>query len=211
MKKVIPILLFLLIGYIAVYLYPTGKIMADTRANLTATDARFVISDSLFHTGDLIFRDGRGVISSAFRRFSLNSPLYSHAGIIHRENGKIFVYHIIGGEPKPFGNMKKETLNNFIDPLQANAFAVYRFNIRPEIIDSFAIDYYSKNIEFDKKFDLKSDDKLYCTEMVYKILLKASGDKNLIPLSQISGLEYIACDNIYLSPHSKLIYSFHTK
>ena len=76
------------------------------------------------------------------------------------------------------------------------------------LIDSFATDYYSKNIEFDKKFDLKSNDKMYCTELVYRILQQASGDKNFIPLTEISGVQYVACDNIYLSSNSKLIYSY---
>ncbi len=208
MKKLAPILTVMLIGCFFVYLYTTDKILADTRSKIPAASGRHNISDSLFRSGDLIFRDGRGVISSAFRLFSLKSPLYSHAGIVHRENGEIYIYHIIGGESNSPGKMKKELLTGFIDPLQANAFAVYRVNISPVLIDSFATDYYSKNIEFDKKFDLKSNDKMYCTELVYRILQQASGDKNFIPLTEISGVQYVACDNIYLSSNSKLIYSY---
>jgi hypothetical protein len=208
MKNAIPILIVLLLGCFFVYLYTTDKILADTGSKIPDNARLNNIYDSLFKTGDLIFRDGRGVISSAFRMFSLKSPLYSHAGIVHREKGKIYVYHIIGGESNSPGKMKKEPLTRFIDPLQANAFAVYRFNISPVLIDSLATDYYSKNIEFDKKFDLKSNDKMYCTELVYRILQQASGDKNFIPLTEISGVQYVACDNIYLSSNSKQIYSY---
>ncbi len=208
MKKIAPILIVLLIGCFFFYLNTKENILADTRSEIPATSLPYNIYDSLFQSGDLIFRDGRGVISTAFRMFSLKSPLYSHAGIVHRENGEIYIYHIIGGESNSPEKMKKESLTSFIDPIQANAFAVYRFNISPDLIDSFATVFYSKNIEFDKKFDLKSSDKMYCTELVYRILQKASGDKNLIPLTEISGIQFVACDNIYLSPNSKIIYSY---
>lgn len=166
------------------------------------------LADSLFQNGDLIFREGRGVISAAFKRFSLKDPAYSHAGIIHAENNQLFVYHVLGGEANPDGKIKKELLQNFIHPLQAHAYAIYRFDMISPLIDSLAGIYYSKNIQFDREFSLASDDKMYCTEFLYKVLITASGNDNFIPLSEISGARYVACDNIYLAPYSHLIYSY---
>ena len=165
------------------------------------------IPDSLFRSGDLIFRDGRGFISAAFRRLSLTDPRYSHAGIIHREKGKIFVYHIIGGEGNYTNRMRKDLLSNFCSPLQSNAFAVYRTDQNGNSIDSLTEYYFSKKIEFDTGFSLATDDKMYCTELLYKILTKVSGQDNFLPLTALSGVKYESCDNIYLSPHSKKIYS----
>ena len=76
-----------------------------------------LIPDSLFSSGDIIFRDGRGVISSAFRRLSLTDPRYSHAGIIHKENGLVFVYHILGGERGQNNKMRKDLLSYYCNPL----------------------------------------------------------------------------------------------
>ena len=164
------------------------------------------LNDSLFHSGDIIFRDGRGIISNAFKKFSLTDPRYSHAGIIHKENGKTFVYHIIGGHEDK--NMKKEPLTEFCNHIQANAFAVYRTNLDGDKIDFFAKHYYEKNIKFDNDFNLNTDDKMYCTELIYKILTRVSGEINFLPLTTISGIKFEACDNIYLSPHLKKIYSY---
>lgn len=166
-----------------------------------------VIHDSLFRSGDLIFRDGRGFMSSVFRRLSLIDPRYSHAGIIHKEDGKIYVFHIMGGEGNMNSQMRKDLLNNFCSPLQSNAIAIYRTDLNGRKIDSLAEYYFSQKIEFDADFNLETDDKMYCTELLYKILLKVSGQDNFLPLSAISGIKYASCDNIYLSIHSKKIYS----
>ncbi len=165
------------------------------------------IPDTLFHSGDIIFRDGRGVISSAFRRLSLTDPRYSHAGIIHKENGVVYVYHILGGERNPNNKMRKDLLSYFCSPLQSNSFAVYRMDQNGKKIDSLAAYYFLKKLEFDTGFNLATDNKMYCTELIYKILIMVSGQDNFLPLTTISGLKYEACDNIYLSSHSKKIYS----
>lgn len=177
----------------------TYKSVAKIKTNL--------IPDSLFHSGDIIFRDGRGVISSAFRRLSLTDPRYSHAGIIHKENGLVYVFHILGGEQGRNNKMRKDLLSYFCNSLQSNSFAVYRMDQNGKKIDSLAAYYFSTNLEFDTGFNLATDDKMYCTELIYKILIKVSGKDNFLPLTTFSGVKYEACDNIYLSSHSKKIYS----
>jgi hypothetical protein len=161
----------------------------------------------LIHSGDIIFRDGRGIISKTFKKFSLKDPRFSHAGIIHKESGSVFVYHIIGDAQNKNENMRKELLSNFISPLQANGFAIYRSGLNPEKIDSLSAVLFNKKIQFDSSFDLNTDDKMYCTEFVYKVLSIVSGQNNFIPLNSVNGKEFIACDNIYLSSNMENIYS----
>jgi hypothetical protein len=177
---------------------------------LTSSKLKLITSsipDSLFNSGDLIFRDGRGYISNAFRKLSRTDPRYSHAGIIHRENGKVYVYHLIGGEDNKNNKMKKDDLDDFINPLQANSFGIYRCDLDGNKIDSIASIYFKQQIVFDADFNLSTDDKMYCTEFLYKILTKVSGKENYLPLTVLPGMKYVACDNIYLSSHSKNIYS----
>ncbi|HRW68380.1 YiiX/YebB-like N1pC/P60 family cysteine hydrolase, partial [Lentimicrobium sp.] len=38
---------------------------------------------------------------------------------------------------------------------------------------SKAMEYYEKNLAFDKAFDIKSDERLYCTELVWKAYLSS--------------------------------------
>ena len=162
-------------------------------------------------SGDLIFRHGRGFISNAFQKLSKEDPRYSHAGIIEVENGQAFVYHCIGGEENKSNKMKRETLSAFCRPDHNHTFGIYRTDLNPKQMKkvlSGLNEYYKQGLEFDTDFSLDTDDKMYCTEMVYKLLTNAIGDKNFLPLTHISGRNYVSCDNIYLSSHCREIYSY---
>ena len=43
--------------------------------------------------------------------------------------------------------------------------------------------------------------------LFYKAVLAATGDRKF-PLTRLSGREYVACDNLYLNEHARIIYSY---
>jgi hypothetical protein len=200
MKKIFVISGFIITVIILIYSFKPVHTVSDDKIVLLP-------EFSTLKSGDIIFRDGRGVMSNAFKKFSLTSPEYSHAGIIHIEKNNAFVYHTIGGEDNKSNEMQKEPLINFCSSYQANSFAIYRTIFNGSAIDSIAGNYFNSKLEFDTSFDLYSEDKMYCTELVYKILNKVSQKNNFIPLTTVSGIRYVACDNIFLSPCLKLIFT----
>lgn len=158
----------------------------------------------VLQSGDLIFRNGKGMISNGFRLTSRKQPLYSHAGIVHKQNGKTFVIHLIdGGSAK--GKIRMESIDRFCDPVVCHSFGIYRSNIEPGNIDRAAMELYRSGVSFDSKFDLATSDQMYCTEMVYRVLEQAS-TSFFIPLNTISGKTYVACDDLFLADGTKLIY-----
>jgi hypothetical protein len=162
-------------------------------------------------SGDLIFRHGRGFISNALMSLGQRERKYSHAGIISIENGNVFVYHAIGGEQNISNKLRKDRLEVFCNPEDVHAFGIYRSDLNPEQIENAmnSVDVFYKNeLEFDTKFDLLSNDKMYCTEMLYKIFNGVTGNRNYISLSAVGSKKYIACDDFYLSPHFKHVYSY---
>jgi len=162
-------------------------------------------------SGDLIFRHGRGAISNGLMALNLREKKYSHVGIIHIENEKVFVYHAIGGEENKTNKLRKDPVEVFCNPNDIHSFAVYRLDLSEDQRkeeDSLSRVYYKSGLEFDTKFDLSTNDKMYCTEFVYKIVSRITGNLNYISLSAFSGMKYIACDNLYLNSHSKFIYSY---
>lgn len=156
-------------------------------------------------SGDLIFRNGRGMISNAFRLASLKQPLYSHAGIIHWQGKKCMVIHVIDGKGE-MGKVRMEPIEQFCNTSECSSFGIYRTNLSPSAIDKNALAGWKSSAGFDAEFDLGTDDKMYCTELVYKILRRSS-DTFFIPLSKVSGREYVACDDLFLAPGNKLIYA----
>jgi hypothetical protein len=183
-------------------------VLASSRMTTSVHNySRISFPDSLFHNGDIIFRDGRGVISTIFRNMSLTDQSFSHGGIIHIEGTQCYVYHVIGGEGRN-SVMRKEKIENFCNRNEAASFAIFRTDLDGKKIDSAAGIYYNKRILFDDKFDLHTDDKMYCTELIYKIFTRLSANNNFIPLTTVNNVSYCSCDNIFLSPHLNRIYSY---
>jgi len=163
------------------------------------------------HSGDLVFRHGRGAISNMLMHLSLKDARYSHAGIIHVEHGKAFVYHMIGGEENPSSKMRKDPIEVFCGPGDAHSFGIYRLDLDSGQLagmDSLAESYYYSGLEFDTHFDLNTDEKMYCSEFVYKVIRHVVRDEKYLSLSVVSGKQYVACDNLYLNPHTTRIYSY---
>lgn len=161
-------------------------------------------------SGDIVFRLGYGFISESLKKFSLKDPRYSHAGIISVENGKPFVYHLLGGESS-ISVMRRESFEDFCSSSRAACFAVYRASLnsaQKKYIDSLNRYYFRIRLPYDSQFDLATDSAMYCTEYVYKVLSRAEGNNILISSSMLSGRSYIACDDIYLNPALRKVFSF---
>ena len=167
--------------------------------------------EAILKSGDLIFRHGRGFISNALMSFGQREKKYSHAGIISIEDGKAFVYHAIGGEENISNKLRKDPLPVFCNPAAVHAFGIYRTDLNESQIRSemeLVYSFYKSGLEFDTKFDLSTDDKMYCTEFVGKVLNRATGNQNYISLSDLPGKQYISCDDLYCNAHCLSIYSY---
>ena len=129
--------------------------------------------------GDIICRKGRSLVSAVVM---MNDPstAYSHVGIVVIIDGEPFVVHAVPGESDKNGEEKVrcEKTTDFINRKKASRYAVYRLSNDTAGYSaqaaSKAMEYYLDNLDFDKAFDIKSDDRLYCTELVWKAFL-ASG------------------------------------
>ncbi|WP_299523161.1 YiiX/YebB-like N1pC/P60 family cysteine hydrolase [uncultured Lutibacter sp.] len=117
--------------------------------------------------GDLILRCGRSTQSFAVFLADASSE-FTHIGIIAIENNKPYVIHAV---PCKNNILKKETLSEFINPKNTSKFAIYRSNYNAFLLDKVvkkANSFYKNKYEFDNKYDLTTDSKLYCTELVIK-------------------------------------------
>jgi hypothetical protein len=163
---------------------------------------------NLLRSGDLVFREGRGIISRMVVQLSLQDPRYSHAGILEVTGDTTYVYHALGGEGRRTP-LRKETLEAFCGPEGARAFGVYRLDLNPAQEQRFvsaAVQAYRSKIPFDTEYDLQSDTAYYCTEFVYRMVMRATGDEKYIPLTRLAGRTYVSCDNLYRNRHAEFIY-----
>jgi len=165
------------------------------------------LKDSL-QTGDMIFRSGMDEVSRAARSFNRKDTSFSHCGILMVENDSIFVYHALGGSYNPSQRLMRQALDSFCNPAENNAFAVYRFPLKPsqnQKLQETVRAYYRAGIRFDLYFDYKSDDKMYCAEFVFKSLNRAV-DSALTSYVRMDTIPYgVTTDDLFLHPASKLI------
>lgn len=199
--------------------------------------AEMKIADSLHllntvaKPGDLVARLGDDFLSHQIRYMSQKDPSFSHVGIIVSRGGQNLVCHIYpdaaGGDTVHY-----EAVDSFLNPKNTLTCALFRYNFSgPETaaflatLDSFA----RHGVHFDKVYDLSSDN-VYCSEMIYKSLVKATNGRitpklafpppKMLPLlmrffakekpteTQIAKRKFVSIDDLYLMPECKRILSF---
>lgn len=160
-------------------------------------------------TGDLILRRGKDQVSDFFARLNTRNQKYSHCGLAVQTDSGLFVYHILATVNHLEGQILSEPIHSFIRPKINAGWAIIRYDFdstkKAKLVAKIQ-DYTRQKITFDQQFDLQSDDKMYCSEMLYKALLFASKDSLRLPITiASSGKKYIAIDNLFEHKNCKTI------
>lgn len=160
----------------------------------------------LIRNGDLVTRTGNDFTSESLRSLNRRNKTYSHCGIASIEHDTVFVYHALGGDFNPDQKIRRDPFELFAEPYNNKGTGIFRFHLPDSITSSFAItarQYYLSDITFDMDFDLLTDNKMYCSEFVYKSLLKAG--KLHFNHSHIGDFEFIGVDDLCLHSDCKPI------
>lgn len=184
-----------------------SKLSVFNGSHASGVNSGFKIPIDQIKDGDIILREGKSFVSQALRSFSQTDKHYSHAGIIQVRNGQTYVCHVVAAEGKRSDKIRLEPIASFCDKADNSSFAIYRTDLNMSTIDSAISVYLRAGISFDNDFDLKTSNKMYCTELVYKVLTVANRNEKFINLSHGNGIDYVACDNLYLNSKTKLIFS----
>jgi hypothetical protein len=179
----------------------------------------------LMQDGQLITRSDNDFESLVLQNFSRRERAYSHSGIVFKEDSGYVVYHCMGGSENPGGACQKDLFDSFVNPLQKTGFGIFQYQLSGNETDKLHTilkKQYDSKIPFDSSFNLNTDDSLYCSEMIYKALKQATGNKIILPSSYIDNFkpkimgykgntiffkkfEFIGIDDLYLNPFCKEI------
>lgn len=164
-------------------------------------------------SGDLVVRTGNDFTSEGLRSLNQRDQTYSHCGIASLENDSLFIYHSLGGEWNPDQTIRRDPLEVFAEPYSNRGIGVFRYDIGPADITSLLVTVkklHQMGIMFDMKFDLKSNDHMYCAEFVYKSYLMGTHGKLQFNISHIGTFAFIGVDDLFLQPlchqEAKLVY-----
>jgi Permuted papain-like amidase enzyme, YaeF/YiiX, C92 family len=171
--------------------------------------------------GDLIERSDEDLVSESMRNFSKKDKTYSHCGLAFIEDGEVYVYNNMAGDENKSEKMMREPYDSFVSPAKKSGFGIFRYTLTDAEIKKLqqvTKENHAKGMLFDKAFDLKTDDKMYCAEMIYKFLNTATMGRILLPTSKIQNFrvrdpkykglvmkefEYVGLDDLFLNPFCK--------
>lgn len=152
--------------------------------------------------GDVIVRNGTDEVSNAARSFNRRDHRYSHCGLIQVEQDTVFVYHALGGAYNPSQKLLRETLQHFCGAADIDKVAIFRYPLdkdENEQLSSWIKEQYRKELPFDLFFSFESDDRMYCSEFVFKALNAAKNGRLKSLLPQNDEALYVTIDDLYLN------------
>lgn len=182
----------------------TGISQEKTAANRQQVDSTAL----LLKSGDLVFRNGTDEMSRAARSFNRIDTSFSHCGIVLVENDTPFVYHALGGNYNPGQKLRRDPIGKFCSAEETDRFAIYRYNLIQQQTDSLTAivhQHYHAGLPFDMYFNFLSDDKMYCSEFVFKCLNRSLSDSLSLSIKAREWPFGVSPDDLFLNPRSRLI------
>lgn len=140
----------------------------------------------LLQEGDFILRRGFGFFSDLIARRLNDSHIdVTHAGILVRQHDQWYVIHSLSSDVNPVDGMQIQDLKTFLRYSMPDKIIVTRAKNLPADYSQKIVEraryYLDKQVPFDHQGNYEDDDKLYCSELIWRILEK---DLHLVHLPQ---------------------------
>ena len=162
--------------------------------------------EKTIRSGDLITRTGNDFTSESLRQLNQHDKTYSHCGIASIENDSVFIYHALGGEFNPDQKIRRDAFSLFCEPYNNRGIGLFRFQLPAAAITKVMAavkQNYLAAIMFDMKFDLQTDDRMYCAEFVYKSFLSGTKNELSFNISHLKNFAYIGVDDLFMNDACK--------
>jgi len=147
MKKRITLFSFLLIFFIAVLYANQNYFKSNTQLTNAKAEVKLLIDKHSLQDGDLIFQTSLSSQSKAIQLATKSK--YSHCGLIYKEGNDFFVFEAV--QP-----VKRTPLDAWIARGQSGKYVIKRLKNASDVITP-------------------SNDKIYCSELIWKIYKRATG------------------------------------
>lgn len=193
---------------------PAAKPVPVAQQNLDTLPVNIRMLDSarnLIRTGDLVLRTGNDMVSYYFKQLNVKDSTYSHCGLADVRNGKVYIYHALGGRYNPSQELLHEPLETFISAEENEGFGIYRlaYSAGEEAqVMNTADSLYKEKVQFDIKFDLNTNKEMYCAEFLYKTIMWGTRGRLTPEIVTIGFRSGVTTDNLYLAPFSREVKRF---
>lgn len=158
--------------------------------------------------GDILFKSAAGGFwGNLAGAFSENDGRFGHVGIVARSGaGALTVIHAGGDPVSREGRVRADPIGHFLEGV--SAAALYRpgtagMDLAPMLVYADAAA--ARGAPFDRVFSLASEDRLYCTELVWRALSEAALGDAVPHKSVRAGRAYISLEDLQNSPFLVLV------
>ena len=171
--------LYLLVVGVLVYVYPRSYAVGYIKGKFINYQNKISAKE-----GDFVFQNLSGLLTEIIAAVT-ESP-YSHCGIVVKKNDKFYVLEAIGP-------VKETPLNEWVARGYAQKITLIRFKekyqsqIKPIVVEAYKY----KGLPYDSRYEW-DDEKIYCSELIYKAVLGATGLKiaNFVELKDLNWQPY---------------------
>lgn len=166
---------------------------------------------TLLEDGDIVLRQGFGLVSESIARTLNEEFKISHCAIVRKPNpDSIFVIHSVSSSLSDVDGVQTCELKKFVRESQMGTIIVVRFQSAGEkmnkVISDRADYYLQKQVKFDNSFDIRDSSKFFCTELIWKIILDEF-DMDILNIDQPDQVSANKFGVFWKSPHFQVIFN----
>jgi len=131
---------------------------------------------ALLKEGDIIFREGFGLISDIIASRTEENYKVSHCGILCKDShNKWIVIHTVSNTLAEIDGMQSDYLDNFVKNSKENSILILRYKNACDstnaLIKQKSLYYLHKQIAFDDAFTMEDTSEFFCTELIRQLYL----------------------------------------
>lgn len=135
---------------------------------------------AMLRPGDIILRQGFGMVSDMISNTLDEDYKISHCGIVALDSiGKLRVIHSVSSSLSDWDGVQDVNMKGFFRESKQNSLIVVRFRDTGDIplaqLAGTAQSYLDRRIPFDEKFDITEQETMYCSEMIWSAILETYG------------------------------------
>ena len=126
-------------------------------------------------SGDVILKNGYGLVSKSIVKILNEEIPLSHCGILIKDtiNNNFYIVHSVARQVSDIDGVQKIELSKFLNDVKPQDLYLLRYKTDSVAkIKAEALCLLNSKIPFDHKYNLYNDDELYCSEFIYKIFFQ---------------------------------------
>lgn len=153
--------------------------------------------ETSLRAGDVVLRHGHGLWSRLFAQLNRHDQRFSHAGIVVLDAQRQWrVVHAQVDDRTGSGHVRSQPWHEFVDrTTQVALLRVSDEKSAARIADA-ALAMHDDALAFDLTFDLSRTDAVYCSELVWRALIEATGHDPLPVKPRVNGREVVLIENL---------------